>query len=208
MLSACSQLQTPYTLSLLLLLACPPAQAAVAAKQADIGLGSDTGGSVRVPASFCGLYGIRPTHGRITLEGGRPLAPSFDTVGWFTRDAELLQLVGEVLYGSSCSQLAAPGRPPAAGTSGAAAAAGGGSGAAQDLSRPRWLVGKDAFGLASPEAGQAVYGALSGDRFAAVTAVLGQPTEVEVAGAPSLAEHGLTSLQRWFTTFRVCQVRS
>jgi hypothetical protein len=70
------------------------------------------------------------------------------------------------------------------------------------------LVGKDAFGLASPETGQAVYGALSGDKFAAVTSVLGQPTEVEVAGAPGLAEHGLDSLQRWFSTFRVCQVRS
>lgn len=57
-------------------------QAAVAGKQADIGLGSDTGGSVRVPASYCGLYGIRPTWGRISLERACPLAPSFDTVGW------------------------------------------------------------------------------------------------------------------------------
>jgi amidase len=59
--------------------------AATAAGLVDIGLGSDTGGSIRVPASFCGLYGIRPTHGRISMEGLLPLAPSFDTVGWFAR---------------------------------------------------------------------------------------------------------------------------
>jgi amidase len=57
-------------------------QAAVAAGQADIGLGSDTGGSVRVPASFCGLFGLRPTHGRILLAHARPLAASYDTCGW------------------------------------------------------------------------------------------------------------------------------
>jgi amidase len=68
-------------------------QAAVAGHQADIGLGSDTGGSVRVPASFCGLYGFRPSHGRISLTAACPLAPSLDTVGWFTRDAALLQEV-------------------------------------------------------------------------------------------------------------------
>lgn len=58
-------------------------QAAVAGGQADIGLGSDTGGSMRVPASYCGLYGIRPTWGRISLEHACPLAPSFDTAGWW-----------------------------------------------------------------------------------------------------------------------------
>lgn len=54
---------------------------AVAQGLADIGLGGDTGGSVRVPASFCGLFGIRPTHGRVNITGSVPLAPSFDTVG-------------------------------------------------------------------------------------------------------------------------------
>lgn len=60
--------------------------AAVAAGLIDIGLGSDTGGSVRLPASFCGVFGLRTTHGRLSLAGTMPLAPSFDTVGWFTRD--------------------------------------------------------------------------------------------------------------------------
>lgn len=74
--------------------------AAVAGALVDFAIGSDTGGSVRAPASFCGIYGIRPTHGRISLAHACPLAPSFDTVGWFARDAALLQRVGEVLFGS------------------------------------------------------------------------------------------------------------
>jgi amidase len=71
--------------------------AAVAASQADIGLGTDTAGSVRVPASACGLYGLRPTHGAIPDAEVHHLAPSFDTVGWMTRDAATLALVGQVL---------------------------------------------------------------------------------------------------------------
>ncbi|MEM8878135.1 MAG: amidase [Pseudomonadota bacterium] len=71
--------------------------AAVAARLVDIGLGSDTGGSVRMPASFCGLWGIRPTHGLIPLDNVMPLAPSFDTAGWFTRDPMLLAKVGAAL---------------------------------------------------------------------------------------------------------------
>jgi len=75
--------------------------AAVAGGLADFAVGSDTGGSVRAPASYCGVYGIRPTHGRITLEGACALAPSFDTAGWFARDAALLEKVGRVLLGES-----------------------------------------------------------------------------------------------------------
>lgn len=72
---------------------------AVAGGLCDTALGSDTGGSIRVPASYCGLYGLRPTHGRVDIAGVMPLAPSFDTVGWFARDAATLNRVGAVLLG-------------------------------------------------------------------------------------------------------------
>ncbi|WP_166420394.1 amidase family protein [Pseudoalteromonas sp. Z1A8] len=71
--------------------------AAVAANLADIGLGTDTGGSIRIPASYCGLYGIRPSHNVIEKDGLIPLAPPFDTIGWLTQSAELLSDVGNVL---------------------------------------------------------------------------------------------------------------
>ena len=72
---------------------------AVAGDLVDFALGSDTGGSVRVPASFCGLYGLRPTHGRIPRGGMLLQAPSYDTIGWFARDAETFESVGRVLLG-------------------------------------------------------------------------------------------------------------
>ncbi len=71
--------------------------AAVAGGLCDAGLGSDTGGSIRVPASFSGLYGIRTTQGAIRKDGMVPLAPSFDTVGWLARDAATLGRVGAAL---------------------------------------------------------------------------------------------------------------
>ena len=74
--------------------------AAVSAMQVPLSLGSDTGGSVRVPASFCGLYGLRPTHGRIPLDGVLPQSSSYDTVGWFARDAATFAKIGSVLLQS------------------------------------------------------------------------------------------------------------
>lgn len=73
---------------------------AVAGGLCDFALGTDTGGSVRVPASFCGVYGIRPTHGRIDFSGIVVQAPSSDTVGWFARDAATMARVGEVVFGT------------------------------------------------------------------------------------------------------------
>lgn len=75
--------------------------AAVAAGLCDTALGTDTGGSVRVPASFCGLYGIRPTHGRLDLAGMLPQAPTSDTTGWFARDATTFARVSAVLLGEA-----------------------------------------------------------------------------------------------------------
>jgi amidase len=93
--------------------------AAVAGQLVDFAIGSDCGGSVRIPASYCGIFGMRPTWGRVTLEGVIPFGPSFDAVGWLARDAALLEEVG-------CALLNDRQEPP----------------------RPeRLLVASDAFGL-------------------------------------------------------------
>ncbi|WP_375460282.1 amidase [uncultured Enterovirga sp.] len=107
--------------------------AATAAGLVDFAIGSDTGGSVRLPASYCGLYGIRTTHGRIPLDGAVPLAPSYDTMGWFARDPETFRRVGRVL-------LALPG---------------------SDAVPGRLLVARDLFRRAGPEVEAALSASLS-----------------------------------------------
>ena len=102
--------------------------AATAGKLVDFALGSDTGGSVRAPASFCGVFGLRPSHGRVPLDEACPLAHSFDTAGWFTRDAALLESVGRVLLASTVE-----GKPAR-----------------------RVLLAEDAFAIAGPEVSAAL----------------------------------------------------
>jgi Asp-tRNA(Asn)/Glu-tRNA(Gln) amidotransferase A subunit family amidase len=71
----------------------------VALGQAAIGLGTDTAGSIRVPASYQGLVGLRTTHGAISTDGVLPLARSFDTVGWVTRDVRMSAAIARILLG-------------------------------------------------------------------------------------------------------------
>jgi amidase len=71
---------------------------AVAAGLVDLGLGSDTGGSVRLPAAFCGVWGIRTTFGLLPLDDAMPFTHSFDTVGWFARDSATMALAAQA-YG-------------------------------------------------------------------------------------------------------------
>lgn len=116
---------------------------AVAGGLVDTALGTDSGGSVRTPAAFCGLYGLRPTHGRISTIGMAPQSPSFDTCGWFGREAETFVAVGEVL-------LAAP---------------------ADATPFRRLLIATDCFDIAEPEVRAALAPAVAGlGRHVAATA--------------------------------------
>ncbi len=73
--------------------------AAVAAGLVELALGTDTGGSIRVPASYCGIWGWRPTHGAVSVEGVVALARSFDTVGLLAADVDVLRAGVEALLG-------------------------------------------------------------------------------------------------------------
>ncbi|KAF5746747.1 amidase 1-like isoform X2 [Tripterygium wilfordii] len=81
---------------------------AVGAMLVDFSLGTDTGGSVRVPASYCGIFGFRPSHGAVSTSGVIPMSQSFDTVGWFARDPVTLNRVGRVLLQLSDVRLVVP----------------------------------------------------------------------------------------------------
>jgi amidase len=81
---------------------------AVSNRLCDFALGTDTGGSVRGPANHCGLVGLRPTQGRISLQGALDLSPSFDTCGWFTRDVATSARVADVLLGEDAVPLTEP----------------------------------------------------------------------------------------------------
>ncbi|WP_353948955.1 amidase [Sporolactobacillus sp. Y61] len=70
---------------------------AAAARLVDFAMGTDTGGSVRIPSAYCGIYGMRPSHGLISMRHVIPLAPSFDTVGWMSDDKHVLTQVGETI---------------------------------------------------------------------------------------------------------------
>lgn len=106
--------------------------AAVAGRLVDFALGTDCGGSVRLPASYCGIYGIRTTHGLVPADGVVDLAKSFDTVGWFARDPQTMRRVGDVLL-------------PA-----------GGDGSAEAFLPKRLLIAEDAFAFAGTEVTEAL----------------------------------------------------
>jgi amidase len=107
--------------------------AAVSNGLCDFALGTDTGGSVRAPANHCGLFGIRPTHGRVSLELCHDLAPSFDTCGYFTRDGATFEQVGAGLLGEDATPLP---------------------------QKPRVLLARDAFSLLHREVREALAPAL------------------------------------------------
>lgn len=81
---------------------------AVACGLADIALGTDTGGSVRVPASNCGIWGLRPTHGVVSVAGVMPFAPTFDTVSLFAADEVTLTRAAAVLVNCEIAADAQP----------------------------------------------------------------------------------------------------
>ena len=111
--------------------------AAVSHGLCDFALGTDTGGSVRGPANHCGLYGLRPTHGRVSLKGAHDLSPGYDTCGWFARDASTYARVADVLLGADKRPLPA---------------------------KPRLLIARDCFDLLEEPVRKALSPAIRGSK--------------------------------------------
>ena len=141
---------------------------AVAGGLCELGLGTDTLGSIRVPASYCGVYGFRPTHGRVPTDGAMPLAQSFDTVGLLAADPGHLLRAAAVLLGADADGASPPSRLLLAGPLLSAAesdVAEAATAAAGDLARrlgaelsETWLL-DDA---PTPEEGMAAFNVLQG----------------------------------------------
>ncbi|MFD6103351.1 amidase family protein [Nocardia salmonicida] len=151
---------------------------AVARGEASIGLGTDTAGSIRVPASYQGLWGIRTTHQSLDATGLLPLAPSFDTIGWLARDAVALLAVADALYANSVLPEQVP-------VSGSASRSGAWSAAESSLEGMELLVDPVLVAAAEPEIAEQCLRAA-----------------VEL-GARPIALRG--ELDRWFAAFRTVQ---
>jgi amidase len=113
---------------------------AVAHGLCDIGIGSDTGGSVRAPANHCGLIGIRTSHGLVSLEHAVAFAPSLDSCGWFASDIDVFIKASEVLLQAPVCQTALLG----------------------PISKPRWMLGSHWWSALAPEVGKAHQAAMQG----------------------------------------------
>jgi amidase len=117
---------------------------AVAAGLCDFALGTDSGGSVRIPASYCGVYGIRTTQDLLALDGVVPFMPSLDVLGWFARDARLFAEVGRLLLPPAKSS------PPLHRLMRSTDAEGETDAAALDRLAPAFAVVAQRFGSAEP----------------------------------------------------------
>jgi amidase len=158
--------------------------AAVASGAVHVALGSDTGGSVRLPASFTGTFGFRPTHGAVSLAGACALAPSYDTAGWFASSAALLRAAGEVLLST-----------------------GGGPKTTRPHRRAltRWLVAADAFDAAQPATAAALYAAVSVAK-PALDALFTGGGPTEVSAAPAALPGGLAAAAAAFRVTQAAEV--
>ncbi|AIQ16520.1 amidase [Paenibacillus sp. FSL H7-0357] len=150
---------------------------AVASGSVDFALGTDTGGSIRVPSAYCGVYGFRPTHGVVEIDGVIPLAPGFDTVGWIADSAGMLLQVGEVLLGR------------VEGGAGEPEDSSGKSNVLQQMAK--LFIGMDGWALAGPESSASLKQGLD-----LLQAGVGQTLETEVS------PEGLTN---WMDVFRELQ---